>query len=102
MKNDEEDHKDDSPSIVLYDANHKAVAAWVMSSKSVTQGCPNQWLPKAIAKEIEHWGYGSRRVVLVSDGEPAIVAVKKAVVALREAATVLEETPVGEHNATKF
>ena len=35
----------------------------------------------------------------MSDGEPAIVAVKKEVANLREAVTVPEETPVGEHNA---
>ena len=70
-----------------------------MQSKSVTEGGPNQWVPKAITKEIDQWGHGQRKVVLVSDGEPAIVAVKREVANLREAVTVPEETPVGEHNA---
>merc|ERR1712026_483484 len=99
VRNGDEEHKEDSPSIVLYDSNQKAVASWVMSSKSVTKGGPNDWVPKAMVREIDQWGYGNRKVVLVSDGEPAIKAVKDRMIALREADTVPEETPVGEHNA---
>ena len=70
-----------------------------MGSKSVTKGGPNDWVPKAIVKEIDQWGYGNRKVVLASDGEPAIKALKDRIVSSREADTVPEETPVGEHDA---
>ena len=83
----------------MYDSNCKAVASWVMTSKSVTTGGPNEWVPKAMVKELEQWGYGNQKVVLVSDGEPAIKAVKDKMISLREKETVPEETPVGEHNA---
>ena len=43
VKVHEEDKKGDSPSIVVYDSNQKAVAAWVMSSKSVTKGGPTRY-----------------------------------------------------------
>ena len=52
-----------------------------------------------MVKRLEEWGYGNQKVVLVSDGEPAIKAVKDKIIALRERETVPEETPVGEHNA---
>ena len=52
-----------------------------------------------MVKELENWGYGNKKVILVSDGESSIKAVKSAMIAMREPETVLEETPVGEHNA---
>ena len=97
---DEEEEKEgDSPSIVFYDSQYKAVASWVMQSKSVVEGGPNQWVPKTLVKEMEEWGYGNKKVVLVSDGEAAIKAIKDKMISLREAETIPEETPVGEHNA---
>ena len=36
VKDEEGEREGDSPSIVLYDAHTRAVASWVMSSKSVT------------------------------------------------------------------
>ncbi len=35
-------------------------------------------------EEIEPWGYGGKRVVLKSDGESAMVVLKKAVASARE------------------
>merc|ERR1711884_698717 len=70
-----------------------------MTSKSVTKGGPNDWIPKAMTKQLEEWGYGNKKVVLVSDGESSIIAVKNAMIALREPETIPEETPVGEPNA---
>ena len=70
-----------------------------MASKSVTQGGPNNCIPKAMVKRLEEWGYGNKEVVLVSDGESSIIAVKNAMVSLREPETIPEETPVGEPNA---
>ena len=52
-----------------------------------------------MVKEMEDGGYGNRKVVLVSDGEASIKAVKDAMIAIREPETIPEETPVGEHNA---
>ena len=70
-----------------------------MTSKSVTKGGPNDWVPRAMIKRLEEWGYGNKKVVLVSDGESSIVAVKNAMIAIREPETIPEETPVGEPNA---
>ena len=84
---------------MLYDSQHKPVASWVMTSKSVTKGGPNEWIPKAMVKELEEWGYGNQKVIIVSDGEASIKAVKDAMIAIREPETIPEETPVGEHDA---
>ena len=65
---------------MLYDFQYKPVASWVMSSKSVTKGGPNDWIPKAMIKRLEEWGSGNKKVVLVSDGESSIVAVKSAMI----------------------
>ena len=67
----------------------------------MTEGGPNDGVPNAITREIEAWGYGHRKIILVSDGEPAILAVKREVGRLRDRAeTVPKETPVGEHQAS--
>ena len=99
VKNDEGEVEGDSPAIVLYDSQYKPVASWVITSKSITKGGPNDWLPKTMNKRLEEWGYGNKKVVLVSDGEASIVAVKNAMISLREAETIPEETPVGEPSA---
>ena len=70
-----------------------------MQSKSVVEGGPNQWSSKTLVRELEEWGYGNKRLILVSDEEAAIKAVKDKMIALRETETLPEETPVGEHNA---
>ena len=76
MRNDEVEVEGDSPSIILYDSQYKPVASWVMSSKSITKGGPNVWVPKAMTKQLEEWGYGNQKLMLVSDGEASLVAVK--------------------------
>jgi len=96
---EEAEIKGDSPGIVLYDDKTKAVASWIMSSKSVTKGGPNDWVPKAISEEISQWGYRNRKVILVSDGEAAVLRLKERITDERDAETVPEESPVGEHQA---
>jgi len=100
-ENGEEDEGrgSDSPALVLYDEKTKAHASWLMSSKSVVEGGPDDWVPKAVADELEAWGYANRKIIVGSDGEPAMVALKEKVIALRKAETVPEESPVGEHQA---
>ena len=88
VRNDEENVDGDSPAIVMYDSQYKPVASWVMASKSVTKGGPNDWVPKAMVKRLEEWGYGNKKVVLVSDGESSIVAVKNSMIAIREPETI--------------
>ena len=98
MRDDDESKEGDCPSIVLYDSQYKAVASWVMQSKSVTEGGPNQWVPKAMVKEMEEWGYG--KVLLKSDGEPAVRALKKKVRIRRaDEITMMEVTPRGDPKA---
>ena len=95
----EEDGGIDSPAVVLYDARTEAVASWVMESKGFVKGGSNDWVPKMIANELEQWGYQNRKIILVSDNEPAILTLKDRIIEERTAETVPEETPVGEHEA---
>ena len=41
VRNDEEEVEGDSPSIIVYDSQYRPVASWVMASKSITKGGPN-------------------------------------------------------------
>ena len=87
--NGEED-AGDSPGIVLVDGKSKAEASWMLKGKSMVSGSGNDWVMKAMADEIEMWGYGNRKVILVSDGEPAILKVKEGIIRIRQAETVPE------------
>ena len=96
---DAEENKKDSPCLMMYDMRTRAMASWVMSSKSIVVGSGNEWIPKAIEGELQQWGYANRKVILCSDGENAILTVKSQVIDLRSAETVPIESPVGEHDA---
>ena len=52
-----------------------------------------------IADEVEAWGYGSTSIVLFSDNEPAILSLKRAVMARRDKETILMETIEGDSQA---
>ena len=98
VQDEDEGKEGDSPSVIMYDSQYKPVASWVMQSKSVVDGGPNQWIPKALVKELEEWGYGNKRLIPVSDGEAAIKALKDKMIAQREVETIPEETPVGDED----
>jgi len=98
-EDDEDGENKDSPAMVMYDARTRAVASWVLDSKSVTEGGANDWVPAIMTQEIESWGYGHRKIILSSDGEPSILVIKDKITKLRQGETVPEETPVGEHQA---
>ena len=61
-----------NPILVVYDNKSKMIGAWQTYEKGAVD-----WVAKEVATFISMIGYGQIRVTLKSDGEPAIVALKK-------------------------
>ena len=88
----EKEEEKGMPIIVLKDNKTRTVMAKVVSGKGV-----NNFAVEVVKKFIEQLGYG--RIVLRSDNEPAILALKEAVRRESNVEIVMEEVPVGDHQA---
>ncbi len=80
------------PVIVMRDGTTRMVMAKVVPSKGV-----NNYAVEVAKKFVEQLGYG--RVVLRSNNEPAILALKEAVRRETNVEIVTEEVPIGDHLA---
>ena len=87
-----EDEGKGMPMIVMHDRRSKYVAAEIMTEKGV-----NPYAVKRLAQLINRLGY--RRVIIKSDQEPSIIALKEAVKRELEMEVSFEESPVGEHQS---
>ena len=76
--------------IVLKDRETKTPKACVVPTKGI-----NDYAVRRLVKMIEELGH--KRVILKSDGESSIVALKKRVKHILPLNIVLEESPVGDH-----
>ena len=56
-----------------------------------------EWVIKELVEELDNWGYRGEAVRMRCDQEPAIEAVRKAVMAIRKGETMPEGSPVGEN-----
>ena len=80
--------------VVVKDSSSKAVRAHALRNKSIR----NPYGTKKICEDLEEWGHG--KVILKSDGEPAIRALKKKVKEKRgEVVTLMEVTPRADPRA---
>ena len=62
----------------------------------------NSWLVKDKQQELKAWGHpgvGRNEIILKSDGEPAIVAVREALARCHGGQVTPEQPPKGEHQA---
>ena len=66
-----------------------------MMSEMFGEDGPNQWFPKMMAANMEAWGYGNRKVIMVIDGEPAMLKLKREIISFRQAEAVPEEVSRG-------
>ena len=80
------------PNLVLKDRDTKTVKAFTVTSKGV-----NEYSVRRLVKAIEELGH--KRIILKSDGENAITALKKRVKHILPLNVVLEESPVVDHQA---
>ena len=77
------------PILVMKDRKSKSIAANVVPEKGV-----NQYAIKRLAKDIQLLGY--QKIILKSDNENAILALKRAVIQERPCEIIPEESPVSE------
>ena len=85
-------HEDDgsqNPILVMEDDTTKVITAHMMPRKG-----PDEYATSRIAQDIRGLGY--RKIILKSDQEPAIVALKDSVSAATGIEVIPEESPVGE------
>ena len=86
-KEDEEANR--HPIIVMHDKRSKAVAGIYAGKKGVVE-----WVGKWVTEVIEDWGYGNMSIIMKSDQENAIKALKKHVAEKRvNVETIMEESP---------
>ena len=81
------------PFLAMYDRKTKCVAATALKTKAASFGPNIRFFSRFLD------GLGYRRFVNKSDGEPALVALKKNAVQYAKLEAVLEESPVGDHQA---
>ena len=80
------------PNLVLKDRDTKTIKACTVTSKGI-----NDYAVRRIVKAIEELGH--KKIILKSDGESAIVALKRRIKHILPLNVVLEESPVGDHQA---
>ena len=71
-----------------------------VSQKGCGPDGDNSWLVKDMHQELKSWGYpggGQNKLILKSDGEPAIVAVREALARCHGGIVIPEQPPPGEH-----
>ena len=81
----------DNPILLLFDNKTSSLGAWQVYEKGDVD-----WVAREVAKFIASLGYEDVRVTLKSDGEPALISLKKRIGSMRNGPTVLVETPVRE------
>ena len=91
----EEQGGDTIPILAIFDNKCKAIWALPVESKGV-----NEEAVKWMIDRIDEAGYAGQKVVLKSDQEPAILALKRAVAVSREGEASLIESPVRESKPT--
>ena len=65
----------------------------------------SSWLVKDMHQELKSWGHpggAGNKIILKSDGEPAIVAVREALARCHGGQVTPEQPPRGEHQANGF
>ena len=80
------------PTLVIKDSRKKMIVSKVVPRKGVVD-----YAVGTLKKAIEQLGY--KKIVLKSDNEPAILALKEAVRKETDVEIVTEESPVGDHQA---
>ena len=81
----------DNPVLVVYDNRSKSLGAWQVYRTGAVQ-----WVGLEVCKFIDALGYKHCRVVLKSDGEVSITALKDLISTLRAGPTVTVESPARE------
>ena len=79
----------DSVVLAMLDERTESLCTYACKSKGVAEH-ENDWLITSMAEDLERWGYGGIPIILKSDQDNAILALKKAVQGARKGQTTLE------------
>ena len=91
---DEEVEEKGTLMVVVKDSRSKAIRAHALKNK----GIKSTYATRRVCADLEEWGHN--KVILKSDGEPAIRALKKKIKARRTSTiTLMEVTPRGDPRA---
>ena len=80
------------PTLIMKDSGTKTVCDWTVPRKGI-----DAYAIVMLRKQIERLGH--ERIVMRSESEPAILALKEAVRREADVEVVLEDVPVGDHAA---
>ena len=95
-------HASDRPMMVMVDESTGNKYMRSVDRKGLGPDGDNSWLVKDMHQELKSWGHPGgmgNQLILKSDGEPAIVAVREALSRLHGGRVTPEQPPRGEHQA---
>ena len=95
-------HASDNPMMVMVDESTGNKYMRAVPHKGVGLEGDNSWLVKDMHQELKSWGHpggGQNPLILKSDGEPAIVAVREALARCHGGRITPEQPPRGEHQS---
>ena len=97
-----EAHATEHPVMVMVDESTGNKYMRMVEHKGLEGDGDNSWLVKDMHQELKSWGYpgGARNALIIkSDGEPAIVAVREALARCHGGRITPEQPPAGEHQS---
>ena len=95
-------HASERPMMVMVDESTGNKYMRAVDHKGLGPEGDNSWLVKDMHQELKAWGHpggGRNEIILKSDGEPAIVAVREALARCHGGQVTPEQPPKGEHQA---
>ena len=95
-------HASESPMMVMVDESTGNKYMRAIAHKGLGEEGDNSWLVKDMHQELKSWGHpggAGNKIILKSDGEPAIVAVREALARCHGGRVTPEQPPRGEHQA---
>ena len=90
-----------NPVLVMVDETTGDKYARLCGRKGIGEDGEMNWLVTDICDELRSWGHpggGSHSIIMKSDSEPAVVALREAVARLHGGRVVPERPPVGENS----
>ena len=96
MSKDEEEGNR-NPLVIMVDKQSKQHVSYAIGSKSVSD-----WIVRLLCESLETWGYAGKPLIIRTDGEPAIKALRRSISGFRQDNTQPEDVPPGEHESMGF
>ena len=95
-------HASESPMMVMVDESTGNKYMRAVDHRGLEGQGDNSWLVRDMHEELKSWGHpggGRNAIILKSDGEPAIVAVREALARCHGGIVTPQQPPKGEHQA---